>query len=71
MSEHPFDKLKPRGKPPTTTRAIESWIRDAEREVGIGAGRLSWMVASGIVIAAIQRAKHEDGLPRFLVKGGA
>ena len=71
MSEHPFNKLKPRGKPPTTTRAIESWIRDAEREVGIGAGRLSWMVASGIVIAAIQRAKYEDGLPRFLVKGGA
>lgn len=71
MSEHPFNKLKFRGKPPATTRALEGWIQAAEREVGIGAGRLSWMVASGIVIAAIQRAKHEDGLPRFLIKGGA
>ncbi len=58
MSEHPFNKLEPRGKQPATARALESWIHAAEGEVGIGAGRLGWMVASGIVIAAVQRAKH-------------
>lgn len=71
MSEHPFDDLEPRGKHPATVRALEGWIQAAERKVGIGASRLSWMVASGVVIAAIQRARHSDGLPRFLVKGGA
>lgn len=71
MSGHPFDGLEPRGKQPATTRALETWIRDAERSVGIGAGRLGWMVASGVLIAGIQRARHRDGLPRFLIKGGA
>ncbi|MFH2007191.1 MAG: nucleotidyl transferase AbiEii/AbiGii toxin family protein [bacterium] len=28
------------------------------------------MVASGVLIAALQRATDDDGLPRFLVKGG-
>jgi len=37
VSEHPFNKLKPRGKPPTTTRAIESWIMEvAADEAGAG-----------------------------------
>ena len=71
MSTHPLDKLKPRGKPPATKQAIDKWIHDAEREVGIGAKRLGWLVASGVVVAAIQRALHDDGLPRFLIKGGA
>jgi hypothetical protein len=71
MSTHPLDQLKPRGKPPATKQAIDKWIHDAEGEVGIGARRLGWMVASGVVVAAIQRALHTDGLPRFLIKGGA
>jgi len=71
MSAHPLDQLKPRGKPPATARAIEKWLQDADREVEVGARRLGWMVASGVVIAAIQRALHDDGLPRFLIKGGA
>jgi hypothetical protein len=71
VSGHPLDRLRPRGKPPATARAIETWIQTAEREAGIGASRLGWMVASGILIAAVQRVKHIDGLPRFLIKGGA
>ena len=71
MTAHPFDTLIPRGKPPATVRAIESWVQQAEQKVGIGAGRLGWMVASGVVIAALQRSLWKDGEPRFLVKGGA
>jgi hypothetical protein len=71
LTGHPFDDLDPRGKPPATARAIESWIQQAEKKVGIGAGRLGWMVASSVVISALQRSLFEDGEPRFLVKGGA
>jgi hypothetical protein len=70
MTGHPLDLLTPRNKPPSTVRAIETWIQQAERKVGVGARRLGWMVASGVVIAALQRAVHSDGKPRFLVKGG-
>ena len=70
MTGHPLDLLPPRGKPPSTVRAIETWIQQAERKVGVGARRLGWMVASGVVIAALQRSVHNDGKPRFLVKGG-
>ena len=56
---------------PRTKQAIDKWIHDAERELGIGVRRLGWMVASGVVAAAIQRVRHTDGLPRFLIKGGA
>jgi hypothetical protein len=70
MIGHPLDLLPPRGKPPSTVRAIETWIQQAERKVGVGARRLGWMVASGVVIAALQRSVHHDGRPRFLVKGG-
>lgn len=68
---HPFDELEPRGKAPTTVRAIETWIQHAEQRTGVGARRLGWMVASSVVIAALQRVRHTDGEPRFLIKGGA
>ena len=73
MTGHPFDNLDPRGKPPATARAraIESWIQQAEKKVGIGAGRLGWIVASSVVISALQRSLFGDGEPRFLIKGGA
>jgi len=71
MNDYRFENLEPRGKPPATVKAIEAWIRQAEEKVVIGAGRLGWMVASGVVIAALQRAVWKDGEPRFLLKGGA
>lgn len=71
MTGHPFERLDPRGKPPATVRAIETWIQQAEKKVGIGSGRLGWMIASGVVIAALQRSLFADGEPRFLIKGGA
>ncbi len=38
--------------------------------MGIGAGRLGWMVASNVVIAVLQRISSDDGEPLFLLKGG-
>ena len=67
MKRNPLDLLKPRDRPPTTVRAIETWIQHAESRTGIGARRLGWIVASGVVIAALQRVLHEDDDPIFLI----
>jgi len=68
---HPFDGLEARGKQPTTKRALDAWVQQAQPRTRISAGRIGWIVASSIVVAALQRALHTDGRPRFLVKGGA
>jgi hypothetical protein len=70
MNRHPLNTLEPRDKKPPNARAIDAWILQAEKKVGIGAGRLGWMVASNVVIAALQRVLYDDNEPRFLLKGG-
>ena len=44
MTQHPFNNLEPRGKTPTTVRAIENWIQQAE---GDPLNDLDYLVASG------------------------
>lgn len=71
MSEHPFSLLPDRGKEPTSKRHLDAWIQQAQPKTGVAVGRLGWLVASSVVIAALQRVTAEDGYPRFLLKGGA
>ncbi|MFC1611161.1 nucleotidyl transferase AbiEii/AbiGii toxin family protein [Myxococcota bacterium] len=71
MTSHPLNDLEPRERVPNTVRTIAAWIQQAERRAGVGARRLGWMVASSVVVAALQRARYSDGEPRFLIKGGA
>lgn len=71
MSDHPFAALPDRGKPPTSRRHLDQWIQQAQPKTGVAVGRLGWLVASSVVIAALQRARAGDGNPRFLLKGGA
>lgn len=70
MSNHPFADLPQRGKAPGSKRDLDAWITQAVSQTGIVERRLSWMVASSVVIIALQRALHTDGKPRFLLKGG-
>lgn len=42
----------------------------AQQAAGVEAGRLGWLVASTVVIAALQRAVDETGRTHFLLKGG-
>jgi Nucleotidyl transferase AbiEii toxin, Type IV TA system len=71
VSDHPFAALPDRGKPPTSKRHLDQWIQQAQPKTGVAVGRLGWIVASSVVIAALQRARADDGNPRFLLKGGA
>jgi hypothetical protein len=66
-------EAKIRGKQPASAKVLNNWIRTIEDAPGSGAKatRLSWLVASTIVTAALQRAIDEDGSPRFVLKGGS
>lgn len=62
--------LKERGKEPRSASVLSSWIAKAQEAVGLEADRLSWLVASTVVVAVLQRALDEEGRARFLLKGG-
>lgn len=65
-------KLTPKAKQPASARILDTWIAQAEGKLGdeAKAGRLGWLVASSVAIAAVQRATDNDGRQLFLLKGG-
>ncbi|MDR0950270.1 MAG: nucleotidyl transferase AbiEii/AbiGii toxin family protein [Candidatus Ancillula sp.] len=65
-----FAKLKEREKEPQSVAIIDRWVNDASRELGMDTSRVSWMLASTIVISALNRATNNDGSKLFLLKGG-
>src|SRR5664279_5890451 len=63
-------RLPERGKEPASARVLDTWIAQAQRKLGMDAGRLGWLIASTVVVAALQRAVDETGRSLFLLKGG-
>ncbi|MCL2470705.1 MAG: nucleotidyl transferase AbiEii/AbiGii toxin family protein [Propionibacteriaceae bacterium] len=64
-----FD-LPDKHRPAPSVQALNRWLSDAERDTRVTAKRLGWLVASTVVVAALQRALGVDQQPVFLVKGG-
>ena len=64
--------LTPKTKQPVSTKVLNTWIAQAEGKLGEEAkgGRLGWLIASSVAIAAVQRAIGVDGRQLFLLKGG-
>lgn len=64
--------LSPKSKQPHSAKVLNTWIAQAEGKLGDEAsgGRLGWLIASTVAIAAVQRALAADGYPLFLLKGG-
>ncbi len=64
--------LAPKAKQPNSSTVLNAWIAQAENKLGPEArgGRLGWLVASSVAIAAVQRAVDADGRQLFLLKGG-
>lgn len=64
--------LKPKGKEPVSAKVLNTWIAQAEGQLGDEArgGRLGWLIASSVAVAAVQRALDKDGRRLFLLKGG-
>lgn len=71
MTRFGIDDLPERGKEPNSAANLSKWISKVEIDMEIGGGRLSWIVASSILVAALQRTPHADGQPLFLLKGGS
>ncbi|MBA3741344.1 nucleotidyl transferase AbiEii/AbiGii toxin family protein [Sporichthya sp.] len=64
--------LKPKDRQPVSAAVLNNWIFQAESKLGPEAsgGRLGWLVASSVVIAALQRVVDVDDRQVFLLKGG-
>lgn len=64
--------LTPKAKQPVSARVLDTWIAQAEGKLGPEAkgGRLGWLIASSVAIAAVQRAIDAEGRQLFLLKGG-
>lgn len=64
--------LRAKAKPPASAAILTQWVGHAEKALGVPAagGRMGWLVASTVVVAAIQRAVDATGAPAFLLKGG-
>jgi hypothetical protein len=64
--------LKPKDKAPASMAILNKWIAQAERRLGteVKGGRLGWLIASSVAVAAVQRAIDEEGHQLFLIKGG-
>lgn len=64
--------LTPNAKQPVSATVLNNWIAQAEGKLGPEAkgGRLGWLIASSVAIAAVQRAIDVDGRQLFLLKGG-
>lgn len=64
--------LTPKTKEPISAKVLNTWIAQAEGTLGDEAkgGRLGWLIASSVAIAAVQRAIDADGRHLFLLKGG-
>ena len=73
QSENVVDSLnnmQPKNKEAGSSRILNTWIAQAERQIGADAGRLGWLVASTIVAAKLQQVTDESKQPIFLLKGG-
>jgi len=63
--------LKPKEKEPNSVRTLNAWIAHAEQKFGIAeGGRLSWLIATTIIIAKLQEVVDGQDQPKFLLKGG-
>ncbi|MDR1186541.1 MAG: nucleotidyl transferase AbiEii/AbiGii toxin family protein [Bifidobacteriaceae bacterium] len=57
-------------RPVPTARLLDQWVREAEGITGGAGRRIGWMLASTVVVGALQRSLALDCQPLFLVKGG-
>jgi hypothetical protein len=71
VTGEPFDlgvaallhSLTPKSREPVSASTLNKWIAQAEGQLGPEAkgGRLGWLIASSVAIAAVQRAIDAGG----------
>jgi len=65
-------QVRVKDKAPNSKSVLDAWIAQAASRLGTDAdaGRLGWLIASSVAVAAVQRAVDEGGRQMFLLKGG-
>lgn len=72
MTRPDLASLPDKDRAPSSVNILNQWVHQAARLLGVGdPGRLSWQIASTIVVAALQRASDPELGTLFLLKGGA
>ncbi|GAA0430040.1 nucleotidyl transferase AbiEii/AbiGii toxin family protein [Leifsonia naganoensis] len=72
MSRANLSELPEKDRTPQSVAVLNGWVNHAAKELGVGdPGRLSWQIASTIVVAAMQRVMDPELGALFLLKGGA
>lgn len=63
----PLSELKPKAREPGSVSILTQWINRAERTLGVPAagGRLGWLVASTVAIAALSTARACVNQPAY------
>jgi len=56
-------KLPDKKRPVPSVNALNRWLSDAEDGINVSTKRLGWLVASTVVVAALQRALGDDQRP--------
>ena len=70
MTVNPLNDLPDKDRRPSSAAVLNRWVQDARKLAGGTGDRTGWILASTIVVAALQRALGPDGDPLFLLKGG-
>jgi hypothetical protein len=70
MTANPLNDLPDKDRRPSSAAMLNRWVQDAQKLAGGTGARTGWILASTIVVAALQRALGPDGDPLFLLKGG-
>ena len=56
-------ELPDKDRTPASAKVLNNWLRDAQKQTGVGEGRLGWILASIVAVAALQRAPGADQHP--------
>ncbi|TFD49824.1 hypothetical protein E3T55_10745 [Cryobacterium frigoriphilum] len=70
MTGNPLNDLPDKDRRPSSAAMLNRWVQDAQKLAGGTGARTGWILASTIVVAALQRTLGPDGDPLFLLKGG-
>jgi hypothetical protein len=71
VTDAALSSLPSKDRTPRSANILNGWVTNAAKAVGVPHDRLTWIIASTVALAVLQRATASDGTSLFAVKGGA
>ncbi|MPM30644.1 hypothetical protein SDC9_77194 [bioreactor metagenome] len=60
-------ELPDKDRTPASAKVLNSWLRDAQKQTGVGEGRIGWILASTVAVASLP--PQQPGLKGRLANG--